>query len=113
MKGGIVSSSGLVTERTDMKPAIRTLVITCLTAALLCPIQALAVELNPANQALGTNLSSWQQTSLTTSRTKLGSRDAIKAHLVGYAHFSYTHPQTGFNVSSSVPVDNYFTWAAI
>lgn len=50
MKGGIVSSSGLVAERTDMKPAIRTLVITCLTAALLCPIQALAVELNPANQ---------------------------------------------------------------
>ena len=234
MKGGTVNSSGLVAERTDMKPAIRTLVITCLIAALLCPIQALAVELNPANQvsadeyieavmeeygkygitmrviddsnkldspilretletelseiraqcaahatesrselvpsnasasplamysdktftgtvqptalpgvatativcqvkatlniqagtlvsinssssycSLGTNLSSWQQTSLTTSRTRLGSRDAIKAHLVGYAHFSYTHPQTGFNVSSSVPVDNYFTWAAI
>lgn len=50
MKGGIVNSSGLVAEWTDMKPAIRTLVITCLTAALLCPIQALAVELNPTNQ---------------------------------------------------------------
>ena len=72
--------------------------------------QLMAVDNAYSYAVVGVNLSSWQQTSLSTGTIYRSGRQYVQAHLTGMAHFAWTEQNTGLSLTGSVPVDKTFEW---
>ena len=101
------------TIRATSVPALAYTDITYVVQATVNAQTGTLISINNAYSyvSYAVNLESWQQTKLDTSRTYLYGNEFVKAHIVGFANFRYTHPSTGLTVSATVPVDHITLWA--